>query len=59
MSAIKKITMKYDRSTPGTHLYREVDDKGERTEEICPSVYFRKAAFPGKPPMTITLTVEF
>lgn len=53
-------TLRWERSTTGTHLYKEVDASGERCKELCDSFYIQKSAIGNsKPPMTITLTVEF
>lgn len=52
--------LRWERTTVGTHLYKEVDASGERCKELCDSFYIQKSAIGGaKPPMRITLTIEF
>lgn len=46
------IVMKYNKSTPGTHVYQ-----AENKKASVPTLYIKKDAFDGDPPDTITLTV--
>lgn len=52
---MKKLTisMKYVKSTPGTHVYEATDKK----DALVPTIYVKKAAFDGDPPDTITLNI--
>ncbi len=51
---------KWEKTTPGTHQYLEVDGDGQKTRELSGSIYVVKGVFGGeKPPMHITVTIEF
>lgn len=56
-----KVTMIYDRSTPGAHLYREVDAHGRQIstgDSNIGQLYVRKSSELGKDkPSTITVEV--
>jgi hypothetical protein len=50
----KSVTMKFLKSTKGTHVYgADADDA------VCSQVYLRRASLPDTPPPTITLSVTF
>ena len=51
------VLMKLRKDTKNTHVYEEVESNGDAVSKI-PSLYIRKAAFPGNPPKAITVTVE-
>ena len=48
-----KTTMKLDRETKGTHVYKNEDEGAP-----IPSVYIKKSAFKGDPPATITIDIK-
>jgi hypothetical protein len=48
----KVLTLKYSKSTKGTHVYTDASP-----EAPIPSVYIKRAALPASPPQTITLTL--
>jgi hypothetical protein len=57
-----KVEMVHERSTAGTHFYREVDGRGERLEQRdakIGSLYVRRSNFPGEPPGRITVSVDW
>jgi hypothetical protein len=51
------------KTTPGTGLYNEIDDKGIRVEQrsaVIGNLYVRKSTFPQQqPPMNLTVTVKW
>ena len=52
-----KAKFKFTRSTKGTHVYSEVDDKGEEVRNLIGSVYVQRAAMSeAVPELTITIT---
>lgn len=55
-----EVTMKFRKSTPGTHVFEEIDEARESGKPIVPkipSLYIRKAALSG-PAQKIKVTVE-
>lgn len=54
-----KATFKFKRSTKGTHVYEEVDAKGEPARNIVGSLYVQRAALvePAKE-IIVTITVK-
>jgi len=48
-----KVTMKLDKSTKGTHVYKSTDDKPAVT-----SVYIQRDALPSNPPININIHIE-
>lgn len=51
-----EVTMKYKKSTPGTHVFKQVMEK-EHELEYIPSLYIKKIAFT-EPAQKIRVTVE-
>ncbi len=54
------IHMRHDRSTPGAHLYKEVDESGNEVDQkfgLLNSLYVRKRAMQLASP-SITVTIE-
>lgn len=48
---------KFERSTKGTHVYTEVDDKGAEVRNLIGSVYVQRTAMSeAVPEFTITIT---
>jgi hypothetical protein len=50
--------MRLKKTTPGAYQYEEVDDAGEKTVDLCGSLYLRKSKLGTPPPDEITITVE-
>ena len=60
MSKIINITMKYNKSTKGTHVFAEIDEDGvimESRDASIPSLYIRKTAL-AELAQKIKVTVE-
>ncbi len=60
MSKVIDITMRYRKSTPGTHVFEEIDETRESLQPIIPSIpslYIRKGIL-GEPAQKIRVTVE-
>lgn len=53
-----KAKFKFVRSTKGTHVFSEVDDKGEEVRNIVGSIYVQRSALKGEPPESINVTIE-
>lgn len=53
-----KVTMRFDKATPGTYKFQEIDEKGEDSKVFIGSQYIQKAAFGGKQPERIEVTVN-
>lgn len=51
------ITMRYKKSTKGTHVYEEVDNNQEAEVAVIPTIYIKKSLFGTKYPKTISLTI--
>jgi hypothetical protein len=51
-------TFAFKRSTKGTHVYEEVDAKGEPARNVVGSLYIQRAALPGEPPAKIIATFK-
>lgn len=57
----KMVTAKFQfkRSTKGTHVYEEVDDKGEPARNIVGSLYVQRSATGNDAPATCEATFKF
>jgi hypothetical protein len=49
-----EVELEFDKSTPGTHLFKDSGDNPK-----IPSLYVRKHAFKGAAPKSLTVTVRF
>lgn len=49
----------FKRSTKGTHVFEEVDAKGEPIKEAIGSLYIQRSKLAGEPPASITVTVNW
>lgn len=50
-----EVPMKFEKSTPGTYVFKEEETDNPKV----PSLYIRKSAFKGEPPKSLTVTVRF
>ncbi len=48
-----KTTLKHDRETKGTHVY-----KNDADDAPIPSLYIKKSAFKGEPPPSLTIDIK-
>lgn len=57
--ATKQVTLRYSRSTAGTHVYEE--DERERNRQTFPTIYVKRSVFPlqDSPPREITITLTY
>ena len=50
----KTIIMEFSKSTKGTHVYANSE-----SESPVSSLYIKRSELPSKPPVNITLTIDF
>jgi hypothetical protein len=60
----KQIACRFGKFTKGAVQYKQVDQTGEpikrdREGLVVGNIYLRKAAIRGKPPVKITVTIEY
>lgn len=52
-------SFKFKRSTKGTHVYEEVDDKGEPATNAVGSLYMQRSVLGNDAPATLEATFKF